>query len=130
MSTTQIAQLLDLFEQAFAGPDWHSLLGNLRSVTPADWLWVPPDGRRCIRDLVRHVGGAKYMYHSQAFGDRALTWEHPLSGRRPARHDRRRLAWLHAAGLRGAIAASDDAELDVLPVTIRASGILAGSSWS
>ena len=42
MSTTQVAQLLNLLDQAFAGPDWHSLLGNLKPVTPADWLWGTP----------------------------------------------------------------------------------------
>jgi hypothetical protein len=119
MSTTQLTQLLDLLDDAFAGPDWESLLGNLKSVTNEDWLWAPPGGRRCIRDVVQHVGGCKYMYHSQAFGSpRSLTWDHPLvvgEGQLGSLDDA--LGWLRAghARLRSAIAGlADDAELDVL----------------
>jgi uncharacterized damage-inducible protein DinB len=74
---TAISQILYLFDEAFLGTAWHSLLGNLRSVTPDDWLWVPPDGRRSIRDIVQHVGGCKVMYNNHAFGDAQLTWDDP-----------------------------------------------------
>ena len=55
-----------------------SLLGNLRTLVPEDWLLVPPGGHRSIRDIVRHVGGCKFMYHDYAFGGATLTWEDPL----------------------------------------------------
>ncbi len=118
MPTTQLAQLLDLLDDAFAGPDWESLLGNLKPVTIEDWLWAPPGGRRCIRDIVQHVGGCKYAYHNRAFGNGSLGWHDPLvlgEGQLDSLDDAR--AWL-AAGhvrLRDAIAGlGDDAELDVL----------------
>ena len=64
MSATAVSQILYLLDGAFDGAPWHSLLGNLRSVAPEDWLWVPPGGRRSIRDIVEHVGGGKLMYHN------------------------------------------------------------------
>ena len=115
MSKQLIHQLLTLLDQGFDGPDWHSLLGNLKAVTPDDWLWVPPGGRRSIRDIVQHVDGAKYMYHSNAFGDRSLTWESPLvlgAGRLATIPEAS--AWLREGHARrhDAIAAlEDDAEL-------------------
>jgi hypothetical protein len=36
MTTATVSQLLFLLEGAFEGADWHSLLGNLRSVVPED----------------------------------------------------------------------------------------------
>ena len=42
MTTQAILQLTYLLDEAFEGTEWHSLLGNLHSVTPEDWLWVPP----------------------------------------------------------------------------------------
>jgi hypothetical protein len=115
MTTQLITQLLALLDLGFDGPDWHSLLGNLKPVTPDDWLWVPPGGRRSIRDIVQHVGGGKFLYHSNAFGDRSLTWESPLvlgEGRLGSIADA--IEWLREghARMRGAIAAlQDDAEL-------------------
>src|SRR5439155_10366860 len=78
MSTPAISQLLYLLDAAFEGTDWHSLLSNLHALTPDDWAWVPPGGRRSIRDIVQHVGSCKFMYHDYAFGDAQLTWDHPL----------------------------------------------------
>jgi uncharacterized damage-inducible protein DinB len=115
MPTQRIHQLLTLLDVGFDGPDWHSLLGNLKAVAEDDWLWVPPGGARSIRDIVRHVGGAKYMYHSNAFGDRSLHWESPLvlgEGRCETLADA--LEWLREAHrrFRDAVAAlPDDAEL-------------------
>jgi uncharacterized damage-inducible protein DinB len=115
VSTPLIDQLLTLLDAGFDGPDWHSLMGNLRAVTEDDWRWAPPGGRRSIRDIAQHVGGAKYMYHSNAFGDRSLDWESPLvlgEGRLDTLADAS--DWLREghARLRGAIAAlADDAEL-------------------
>jgi hypothetical protein len=77
MATDRVSELLDLFDEAFQGTRWHSLLRNLETVTPADWRWVAPDGRRSIRDIVAHIGACKFMYHNQALGDGQLTWDDP-----------------------------------------------------
>jgi hypothetical protein len=42
MGRSGIGQLLYLLDEAFEGNEEHSLLGNLRTVTPDDWLWLPP----------------------------------------------------------------------------------------
>ena len=74
-----IAQLLYLLDEAFeTTTNDHSLLSNVRSLRPEDWLWAPPGGSRSIRDIVRHVGGCKYMYHDYVFGGATPTWEDPL----------------------------------------------------
>jgi uncharacterized damage-inducible protein DinB len=115
MTTQLIHQLLALFDAGFDGPDWHSLLGNLRAVTEDDWRWVPAGGARSIRDIVLHAGGAKHMYFSNAFGDRSLDWESPLvlgEGRCETLADA--LEWLREAHrrFRDAVAKlDDDAEL-------------------
>jgi hypothetical protein len=72
-----VSQVLYLLDRAFDGTEWHSLLGNLKSITPDDWLWVPPGGRRSIRDIVQHIGAAKFIYHHYAFGDATLHWDDP-----------------------------------------------------
>jgi hypothetical protein len=76
--TPAVSQLLYLLDKAFEGEDWHSFLTNLRAVESEDWEWIPPGGDRSIREIVQHVGGCKLMYDNHAFGDAALTWEHPL----------------------------------------------------
>ena len=78
MTASAVSQLVYLLDEAFQGTDWHSLLGNLHSVTPEDWRWIPSGGQRSIRDIVQHVGGCKFMYHNHAFGDAQLTWDDPL----------------------------------------------------
>ncbi|MEJ7838874.1 MAG: DinB family protein [Thermomicrobiales bacterium] len=77
-STVQISQLVALLDSAFDGADWDSLLGNLQTTVAEDWEWIPDGGSRSIRDIVRHVGGSKFMYENSAFGDGSLTWDHPL----------------------------------------------------
>ena len=76
-TSPRVSQVLYLLDRAFDGMEWHSLLGNLKSVTPDDWLWVPPGGRRSIRDIVQHIGAAKFIYHHYAFGDATLHWDDP-----------------------------------------------------
>jgi hypothetical protein len=70
MSRAAVEQLVYLLDEAFEGKDkpWHSMLGNLASVTEEDWLWTPPDGARMIRTITGHVGGAVYLYHDRTFG--------------------------------------------------------------
>jgi uncharacterized damage-inducible protein DinB len=114
-----IDQYLYLMDAAFAGPDWHSLLTNVRALAPEDWLWLPPGGARPIAEMVAHVGACKYMYENHAFGDAALQWGEPLTNERrlatasePAFDEL--LRWLEEAQrrLRASVAAlDDDAEL-------------------
>ncbi|HEX9988744.1 MAG TPA: DinB family protein [Chloroflexia bacterium] len=112
--TAGVSQLLYLLDDAFRGPKWHSLLGNLQSVTPDDWLWVPPGGRRSIRDIVDHVGSAKLIYQNYAFGDAKLTWDDSsvVGGDRVSTISSA-IEWLEQAQerLRQSIANLDDEEL-------------------
>jgi uncharacterized damage-inducible protein DinB len=115
MATQAIEQYLHLLDDAFAGPDWHSLLSNLNTVAPADWEWIPPGGARSIRAIVRHLGRVKVMAYDQAFGGATLTWDDPHVGGDETTVDLpTAIAWLRIAHerLRGAVAAlPDDAEL-------------------
>lgn len=111
MPTEAVSQVLYLFDSAFDQTEWHSLLGNLRSVTPDDWTWVPPLGRRSIQTIVHHVGACKFMYHNQAFGDGSFTWIDPrIADPAPCATIESAIAWLHEgqALLRAGIAALDD----------------------
>ena len=114
MTTVAVSQLLYLLDGAFQGPEWHSLLGNLRSLTPEDWTWVPPGGHRSIRDIVQHVGGCKFMYHNHAFGDATLTWDDPLvEGGDALSSVSTAIEWLRDGQehLRSDVAVLDDAEM-------------------
>jgi uncharacterized damage-inducible protein DinB len=115
MTSTGIQELLYLSDNAFAGEDWHSLLTNLRDVTPEMWGRIPPGGQRSIRDIVEHVGGCKYMYENHAFGDGTLTWDDPpAAGNGVMANKDSAIAWLRDGHgqLGQSIAKLDDAELD------------------
>ena|SRR5687768_15463782 len=75
MARSALNQILHLLDEAFAGTDWYSLLENLGSVTPDEWVRVPPGGRRSIRYVTRHVGASKFIYQNHAFGDAGLMCE-------------------------------------------------------
>jgi uncharacterized damage-inducible protein DinB len=114
VATEGVTQLLHLLDEAFQGSHWHSLLGNLRSLDAEDWAWVPPGGDRSIQDIVRHVGGSKYMYHNHAFDDAMLTWGDSLvDGDEALSSVTTAIAWLREghARLRQSIAVLNDAEL-------------------
>lgn len=74
MTRAAVDQLVYLLDECFEGIEkpWHSLLGNLASVTEDDWLWVPPGGARTIRQITAHVGGAAYLYYDRVFGNYAV----------------------------------------------------------
>jgi hypothetical protein len=78
MSRACIEQLLYLMDEAFQDHPSHSLMKNLQSVHDDEWEWLAPDSARSILAVVQHVGANKYIYESQAFGDRSLTWERPF----------------------------------------------------
>ncbi len=74
MAKIAVEQLLYLLDEAFAGSQEHSLLGNLRSVSGDDWLWVPEGGGRSIWQIAGHAATAKYVYANHTFGDGNLRW--------------------------------------------------------
>ena len=114
MRAPAVSQLLFLLDEAFEDQKWHSLLNNLQAVTPDEWTWVPPDGRRSIRDIVLHVVGAKLMYHNQAFGDASLAWDDPvIVDNEAVATIPSAIEWLRQGQqrLRQSIAALDDDEL-------------------
>jgi uncharacterized damage-inducible protein DinB len=119
MARAGIEQYLYLMDAAFAGPDSHSLLNNVRALEADDWLWLPPDGARTVAEMVAHVGACKYMYENYAFGDAALQWGQPLTNERrlaaaePSAIEEL-IAWLDESQrrLRASVdALTDDAEL-------------------
>jgi len=85
MSRAAVEQYVYLLDEAFEGIDkpWHSILGNLASVTEDDWLWTPTGGARTVRGITSHVGGAVYLYYDRVFGDYAVFGE-PIASNVPA----------------------------------------------
>ncbi len=134
MTHAAVDQLVYLLNESFEGVEkpWHSMLGNLGSVTQDDWLWVPPDGARTIRAITSHVGGAAYLYHDRVFGyyavfgDPITSWNvpagnlgfgteeldntYPLENEPPMADV---ITWVsdRARAFRDAVAALDDADL-------------------
>jgi uncharacterized damage-inducible protein DinB len=118
MSQAGVEQILYLMDEAFEGSREHSLLANLHSIGPRDWLWTPPGGGRSVRDIVAHVGDCKYMYYDYAFGGAVMTWDDSLLAEAWRGHDAETavppfLDWLREGHrrLRASFAALDDAEL-------------------
>jgi hypothetical protein len=115
MTRTAIEQLVFMMDSAFEGdparPDqsWHAVLVNLRSVTPEDWDWIPPGGRRTIRRLLLELGTCKYVCDNQAFGDGSVDWAGSIRALNiPSNDDM--LAWLREGHrrLRDSVAALED----------------------
>ena len=114
MASLVVGELLHLLDEAFAGDDWHSLLGNLRDVAPEEWTWLPPGGDRSLRDMVQHIGSCKLMYDDHAFGGATLDWDDSLvTGEAALADPASALTWLRDCHdrLRHSVAALDDAEL-------------------
>jgi hypothetical protein len=142
MTRTAVDQYVYLLDEAFEGVEqpWHSMLGNLASVTEDDWLWVPPDGARTIRSITSHVGGAAYLYYDRVFGNYAVfgepitSWNvpagnlgvgtedldspHPIENEPPMADV---IAWVseHARAFREAVARLEDAALTEQRITHR-----------
>ena len=130
MTAAVVSHYLYLLDEAFDGPAWHSLLGNLQPLIPEDWTRIPAGGERSIRDIVQHVGSSKFMYHNHAFGDATLTWDAPLADGGDALATRdSAIKWLREGHqrLRQSIAALDDA--DWLHPRMTAWGELKETRW-
>jgi hypothetical protein len=58
----EIAQLLNILDQAYNKPSWHgtNLRGSIRRVTPAQAAWRPAPGRHNIWEIVVHAAYWKY----------------------------------------------------------------------
>jgi uncharacterized damage-inducible protein DinB len=78
LSTSAVSAYLFLLDSAFESSRWHSLVGNLKSLKPEDWTWIPPEGDRSIQLIVEHIGVCKIMYENHAFGDAKLSWDDQL----------------------------------------------------
>jgi len=125
MTRAAVEQLVYLIDEAFEGADEEDLLGNLRSVTEAQWVAVPPGGARSVRQIVGHIGACKYMYDNHAFGDARMTWDDAAGELNVSMEDLQSKAldpeppmdevieWLREGQrrLRQHVAALDDAEL-------------------
>jgi uncharacterized damage-inducible protein DinB len=114
MPNAAVDALLHFLDLAFETSRWHSLLGNLAAVSPAEWDWRPSPGGRSVRDIVQHVGGCKWMYENHAFGDGTLRWDDPLVDGDGTLDDvASAVEWLRRAHgrLRASVAALDDADL-------------------
>lgn len=112
MTRAGIEQLLYQMDEAFRDNPFHSLMNNLKNVQDSDWEWLAPDGVRSILHIIEHVGGNKYIYESQAFGDRSLTWERPFLPKSSSPADM--IEWLREGHekLRASVAAlADDEDL-------------------
>ena len=112
MPTDAVAHYLYLLDGAFETAPWHSLLGNLRSVTPDDWALGAPRWAALDPGDRTPVAGAKRMYHNQAFGDGRMTWTDPLlEDPTPCATLNSAIAWLREgqALIRSGVAALDDA---------------------
>lgn len=117
MSGPAVEAMLYLLDEAWEGDDEHSLMANLRSVTPDVWAECPAGGNRSIRAIFRHAGWAKYMYQDHGFGPATLRWDDERLYARDAEAAADPIAahvtWagLGHALLRNSIAALDDGDL-------------------
>jgi hypothetical protein len=116
MSRAVVESLITLLNDAFERDNEHSLVGNLREIDAAAWRWKPEGGERTIGGVVWHAGSAKYLYHSHAFGDGSVTWEHPLCATSNAQSLDIAMPWLregHRLFVAG-VASLSDTDLDAM----------------
>ena len=93
MTRAVVDYLVKLLNDGFEENAEHSLLGNIREIDGAGWRWKPEGGARSIASVVWHASSAKYLYHSHAFGDGSVSWEHPLTDPAHARTVESALPW-------------------------------------
>lgn len=107
--------LVYLMDHAFDTGEFHSLMGNLRSVDEAMWTQPLPNSLRTIGEIALHVGSSKVMYTDYAFGGGSLTWEssevEPWSPEDAPMHET--IAWLRQVheSLMSFVRGLDDADL-------------------
>jgi uncharacterized damage-inducible protein DinB len=114
MAREVIEQYLYWMDEAFDGPDEHSLLNNLRSLHDRDWDARPPGGRRTASQIVNHIGVCKFMSADHAFAGGELTWETVDAATGFGRSPAEIIGWLRRGHdlLRSHVAAlEDDSEL-------------------
>ena len=120
MTRIAIDLLARRLDAAYRSDPFHAFRKNVESVRPDEWdvrpaRWTVEEfgtqPELSICDLVRHVGGAKYMYADRAFGEARLEWDHIAL---PSQDMEAMLAWLdegHRQLADGLSALTDDAEL-------------------
>ena len=114
MGREAIEQYLYWMDEAFDGPDEHSLLNNLSSLHDRDWDARPPGGQRRAWQVVNHVGAGKFTYAHHAFAQGELTWQTVDAATGFGRSPAEIIGWLRRGHdlLRSYVAAlGDDAEL-------------------
>lgn len=75
MARAVVRQLEALLNRSFDGENTQSMMGNLWDVHPDDWDWLPPGGRRTIRDIFEHAAVAKHIYAHFLFGEATRSWD-------------------------------------------------------
>jgi len=78
---TRIRLLLEVVDQAFAGPSWHgtALWGSVRGVAAGGALWRPGRGRHNIWELVLHTAYWKCMVRRRLLRDPEIAFPRPGS---------------------------------------------------
>lgn len=117
-SSTSVATLIWLIEDAFQGDPNQSLMASLRELRDEDWTAIPLDAGRSIADILEHVGWSKWMYEDYAFGTATLQGDQPPltpAGGVRARPRLELLYWLkegHRRWISSVRALANDSELD------------------
>jgi uncharacterized damage-inducible protein DinB len=78
MTGPAATQLVYLLDQAFEDDEEHSLLVNLRDISPDDWHRRIEGVQRSIRQLAYHAGVAKHLYADHLFGAATTSYDSVL----------------------------------------------------
>jgi uncharacterized damage-inducible protein DinB len=80
MSSTRVAILLGLLDEAFDKKAWHgpNLRGSIRGLDAKTAAWRPGPGRHSIQDLVVHAAYWKYAVRRRLSGEKRGSF--PLEG--------------------------------------------------
>jgi len=79
MAQAEIEPLLELIDEAYAGPAWHgpSLRSALRGVTAEQAVWRPAPGRHNIWELAVHAAYWKYAVRRRLLGEKGRGFPEP-----------------------------------------------------